>query len=677
MAIFYPLFVRRSDGKRFTIAQGKKEPNEPSDEQLDQNPDKNGVSDYYREVLPEGTKHIDWRRKLGGMLAREMEWKEKPGNENYHLFEHVKKTIKDGKTEVKNKTHAAGGNDRQDAYLYGHPQGRRKRYRSPVDFFPHLLWLCTDESGNPDNCTCRVCCPEEMDSIIPGAKTKVAKQEAESKLSTNRPSSVQTQPQIVKQDQPASAPQKPTAAAARELAPPASARLAPTLLPQPRLADQKIDWGWNHFMYRPGELVWFKNGGAWSLGVVLRRWVHAANGFFYTVQQLSVPSRYSPVVTKSSDHEMRPWLAWSVPRYTQDGLNNLKQDPMRYETADWAGMAQKRYGSGNVDVDASILAAKSIDQSYSPFSLIETHDAEGGITQSNYDGVYFGAEKIWVGDPVRLVNDQSTDIMVVHSIVDRSKHTTHLGRSLVQHALFFIGDVYTLIPTPHNDPSKPSLAAPSNNPRLPQRLNKDLAERNSYSISIKHQASFWKLLAVATQRDSNEVKGRWYEASLLLPVLRSPAEYDQMKRMGDIQEATFFMNARGDCVNSNRTENDPKIPRQNIYRETRLEAFGRAVPPGTQIGDGINPPVPENMDPALVAGNINNSMDVDTIDPKWDSAESVTQQLQHQQSQPQRPQQPQQGAGDDVDMNNLVNFDDELAGLGQGYGSQLNNSGFY
>jgi len=37
--------------------------------------------------------------------------------ENYRLYEHVKKTEKDGKTEVKNKTHAGGGNDRQDAYL--------------------------------------------------------------------------------------------------------------------------------------------------------------------------------------------------------------------------------------------------------------------------------------------------------------------------------------------------------------------------------------------------------------------------------------------------------------------------------------------------------------------------------------------------------------------------------
>ena len=78
MARFYPLYVRRSDGRLEIVAKGKrKEINQPTDEQLDQKPDHKGVSDYYREVAPEEAKHLDWRRKLGGMLAREMDWKDK------------------------------------------------------------------------------------------------------------------------------------------------------------------------------------------------------------------------------------------------------------------------------------------------------------------------------------------------------------------------------------------------------------------------------------------------------------------------------------------------------------------------------------------------------------------------------------------------------------------------
>ena len=78
MTRFYPLYVRRSDGRVEVVAKGKrKEFNQPTSDQLDQRPDKNGISDYYREVSIDEPKHLDWRRKLGGMLAREMDWKDK------------------------------------------------------------------------------------------------------------------------------------------------------------------------------------------------------------------------------------------------------------------------------------------------------------------------------------------------------------------------------------------------------------------------------------------------------------------------------------------------------------------------------------------------------------------------------------------------------------------------
>ena len=78
MTRFYPLYARRSDGKLEVIGKGKRqEANEPTAEQLDQKPDKNGVSDYYREVGMDESKSLDWRRKLGGMLARELDWKDK------------------------------------------------------------------------------------------------------------------------------------------------------------------------------------------------------------------------------------------------------------------------------------------------------------------------------------------------------------------------------------------------------------------------------------------------------------------------------------------------------------------------------------------------------------------------------------------------------------------------
>jgi hypothetical protein len=46
---------------------------------------------------------------------------------------------------------------RTDAYLYGHPLGQTKRFRSAEEFKPHLIWLATDDSGESKDCTCKVC----------------------------------------------------------------------------------------------------------------------------------------------------------------------------------------------------------------------------------------------------------------------------------------------------------------------------------------------------------------------------------------------------------------------------------------------------------------------------------------------------------------------------------------
>ncbi|KAK8161084.1 hypothetical protein BKA80DRAFT_222424, partial [Phyllosticta citrichinensis] len=171
MAPFHPLYIRRSDGRAVT-GEKKKERNEPTPEQLNQKPDAKGVCDYYRLIEDDEPKNVDWRRKLGGMLLRELaqsgEHQHKAAilaqlPENYRLFEHIKSRTHDGDPQSKraSKNHAGGGHDRQDAYLYGHPLGRKKRFRSPADFFPHLYWLATDKTGDPGNCTCKICCPEE------------------------------------------------------------------------------------------------------------------------------------------------------------------------------------------------------------------------------------------------------------------------------------------------------------------------------------------------------------------------------------------------------------------------------------------------------------------------------------------------------------------------------------
>ena len=72
MAPYYALVVRRSDGKLQAKAHGSSELNEPTKEQLNQAPNSQGICDFYRLCKADDSKVLDWRRKLGGMLMKEM-----------------------------------------------------------------------------------------------------------------------------------------------------------------------------------------------------------------------------------------------------------------------------------------------------------------------------------------------------------------------------------------------------------------------------------------------------------------------------------------------------------------------------------------------------------------------------------------------------------------------------
>jgi len=433
-------------------------------------------------------------------------------------------------------------------------------------------------------------------------------------------------------------------------------QLVPTPLPTARSHDQADDRRYRNFMYRPGEVVWFKRQQAWGLGAVLRRWRSPSNQVSYTVQPLTYPGGNSTAVTKTSDVEMRPWLAWSVPQFTHPALNNMPQ-PFRYDNADWEGMRQKRYGNGgDLEVDGSILAAKTVDSTYTPLGQLDSRVVEGGGTETYYNCVFLGAEKIWTGEPIRLAVGQGTDIMLLHSIVERRRPTAMAGQPQ-QQSLGFIGDVYSLSTVQHPNPNATTPAAPALNPHLPSRLTEDLAFRNMYSIHAKREASYWKLMTVQSRIDLDSVKGRWYEASLLLPILQGEAPFQQMAVKGDIAEASLYMNSRGDCQNANRSPTLPILPKPNIRASDRRQVFGRAVPQGIEIKyDGAEPPLPDNVDPALAGSSAGEPIE---IDPRFDTAQDTS------------------GVGSGVGaesggLDDFMNLDDptELPGFGQEYGTQ-------
>jgi enterochelin esterase-like enzyme len=68
------MYIARSDGKK-TVKQSKsklREENQPTKSQLEKSIDKEGIESFYQAVPIGHAKSMEWRKKLGGMLMKEL-----------------------------------------------------------------------------------------------------------------------------------------------------------------------------------------------------------------------------------------------------------------------------------------------------------------------------------------------------------------------------------------------------------------------------------------------------------------------------------------------------------------------------------------------------------------------------------------------------------------------------
>ncbi|KAK7527109.1 transcription-silencing protein Clr2-domain-containing protein [Phyllosticta citriasiana] len=676
MTPYWPIYIRRSDGKSELSGGKKREKNEPTPEQLDDKPNANGISDFYRPILENEAKHLDWRRKLGGMLLRELsqsgEHQHKAAilahfPENYRLFEHIKSRAHDGDPQSKraSKNHAGGGHDRQDAYLYGHPDGRKKRYRSPADFFPHLLWLATDKTGDPGNCACKICCPEEFQEDKSSAKREATtptpgpqSQAATPVQSPVNPRSGRMSPSVVI-PRPSSSLLAQNSAQARPASQPAPApRAAPRPAPQPQLPnppqavqqnrptplpalpfpDFQFDMRWNHLLFRPGEVVWHSRGDAWGLGVVIRRYLteipNRGIERNYIIQPLSNPIEQLRPVHHSEERLLRPWLAWSPPPLTNEVLQN--RPDVSFNNVDWQAVLNGQFGQGNAEVDGSILAAKAIDVSFTLLHLLNgTTRSNPQFEERHWGGIFLGAEKIWVGEPVRvrLEAPVQNPVLVIVDIVER----VELGRPNPRSSIHVVGDLYHFFTT---QPPPNSVMPPVDH--LPTRLANDLVLRNRCSVPAGRLCA-WKLLKPHCALSLDSIRGRWYESNVLLPMIQPEAEFIEARRRGNIDDADPWLNGRGDSSGQQRV--------LGVRQPERRDALGRAVPDGTRIHDALEPMTPAEL--AALTG-------------------VVPPQMQAQQQTQGQPPAGFEGTafGEmDADMHEFMNLENDFTNLSQGGGA--------
>jgi hypothetical protein len=256
---------------------------------------------------------------------------------------------------------------------------------------------------------------------------------------------------------------------------------------------------------------------------------------------------------------------------------------------DWNALVSGRFGQSSneiVIVDASILAARAIDSTYTPFGYINSTPAmklEGDVKphytthQILWNGVFLGGEKIWVGDPVRLRASSGEDVLVISQIIERPMQFSS-GPHFSPTKILLTGNVFSCS-TLASDAVRPE-----NQHLVPARMREDLDARNRAIQAIGGPKSYWKLIQLGQVVDLANVKGRWYETSIMAPIVNGQASYDDCIRSGQTDSVARSFNARVDLAGAAGTRH-----------ETREEVFGRAVPDNVRLVDGVDAPQPTEL----------------------------------------------------------------------------------
>ena len=311
------------------------------------------------------------------------------------------------------------------------------------------------------------------------------------------------------------------------------------------------------YLYRPGEMVWFCRGTAWGLAVISQRELRKSVPR-YLVQPLSYPGHNSASLVKEGNDQLRPWLAWSIPDATHERIRG-----MTYSQVDWGKVAAGAYGPGETEVDAMIMAAKVIDGGYSLFEEVTDRPVPPG--EKHYNGIFLGAEKIWVKEPVRLpIQGAYAVVLVVEKIILH----TNSGRGT---EVTFYGDVYKFREMPGH-PNRLQTV----NLNLPPRMIADLQYRNQISVGRGHVGD-WSLIQPLVHKTLNEIKGRWYETEQLLPILKGETQVKRDQQQGITSDTAMWMNSRGDT-------SGPHLVRKDKRRQT----LGQAVPDTFRISKGLD-----------------------------------------------------------------------------------------
>lgn len=324
-------------------------------------------------------------------------------------------------------------------------------------------------------------------------------------------------------------------------------------------------------------MVWYKNV-AWRLGVIVSIDQNMQNvegddsKYIFNLAPLGHRALGLKTLPKQS-LDMRPFLTFSVPDISIQGLIGKK-----FQEINWSAFAQQSAGNNQqmqmVGLEASKMAARSINDSYSTFNLLSQGVPPHGLYfVQTYQAVYFGAEMICINDPIRvtpelnaMVPDSpgggggSSAIMLVSEIqVINNPNEPHNAAP----SLSFRGNVYRPIRAPL--PHPPNVVPPET---LGPVFAEEVAVRNQIELD-KSSRWGWALTEENAVRSDADVQGRFYMTHKLMQVV-DPEKFQNSAKNGVIEEAQAYLNSRSQSAQSGN---------KGIFerKKNRADALGEAV----------------------------------------------------------------------------------------------------
>ncbi|KAF5023516.1 hypothetical protein F66182_4428 [Fusarium sp. NRRL 66182] len=503
---------------------------------------------------------VEWRVKLGILLKQELCPNPDEGNpwlvhfpRGYWLYEKSK-----------------------HLWVSGYPI-KVKLFKSPQEFAVHLIWLLSTSMDYRD-CCCAHCNasspfkasmatddgliitnePAKIDKL-PQKVTPVPLPAMPGQAHNNvlpRPASTQSTPAATAQNSPALTPVPATATPIQQPPPirPQEQVIQPQPQPQPQQQPQQqqqiqpqpqpqsqvqqqapslaqaspqlVQWALkSHLLFRSGELVWYQNGNTWRLGVIA-----ASNNGHHEVTPIGHGIVQQANVTKT-DVDMRPFYAFTVPPVTLPELKEKEYDGVSWETLFQSTVDGNRREM--IALDASKMAAVKIDYSYSLWSKLSDDSNSKIVT---YYGCFFGAERVEIGDAMRLKSlpadlnvPAETGVLGLRVIFTTKEYPGHV---------FFRGHIYQLVSEDH-----PNVVRDEH---LPVALRGESQWRHSVG------AKRWRYALVRENVVLKEqsIRGRFYPTHRLMPIL-NPAEFQSSIAQGRVDDQYAHLNNRMDGVGRN------------------------------------------------------------------------------------------------------------------------------